>query len=307
MKVTRQAFESACADMKNRFVQPIFDALDNANLTLVCYSTLATCEKYAKVIPIGRYRLCYIDWWGVADTNGEGGAGSCRGRVRHLVLFILRQITESCRDKLAMNVNSDEAAVLGAALHGASLSRQFRTKNIKLSDIAPYDVQVSYLAEVKTDARTRRARSRRRRLRGAHGRARARRLRSDARTTFRSRFRTRNRRRADSPSTCSTRVSPASRRRSLISPRRAASIPVIKATILFSESGFVSVPEAVAYAELKDDSITGTRLLAVGCCLLIYAACRKAQGIIWRLVSGRWVNLDRGRIFVFVFCLTQGN
>ena len=31
-----------------------------------------------------------------------------------------------------MNVNSDEAAVLGAALHGATLSRQFRTKNIKL-------------------------------------------------------------------------------------------------------------------------------------------------------------------------------
>jgi len=34
-KVTRQAFESICADMKDRFVQPIFDALDNANLTLV--------------------------------------------------------------------------------------------------------------------------------------------------------------------------------------------------------------------------------------------------------------------------------
>lgn len=35
MKVTRQAFESTCADMKVRFVQPIYDALDNANLTLV--------------------------------------------------------------------------------------------------------------------------------------------------------------------------------------------------------------------------------------------------------------------------------
>ncbi len=52
-----------------------------------------------------------------------------------------------------MNVNADEAAVLGAALYGASLSRQFLTKNIKLSDIAPYDVQVSYFAEAKiTDA-----------------------------------------------------------------------------------------------------------------------------------------------------------
>ena len=36
MKVTGQAFESACVDMKVRFVQPIFDALDNANLSLVC-------------------------------------------------------------------------------------------------------------------------------------------------------------------------------------------------------------------------------------------------------------------------------
>lgn len=51
--------------------------------------------------------------------------------------------------KLAFNVNADEAAVLGAALHGASLSRQFRTKDIRITDIGPYDVQVSYQAEVK--------------------------------------------------------------------------------------------------------------------------------------------------------------
>jgi hypoxia up-regulated 1 len=35
MKVARQAFEDICSDMKVRFVQPIYDALDNANLTLV--------------------------------------------------------------------------------------------------------------------------------------------------------------------------------------------------------------------------------------------------------------------------------
>lgn len=34
--------------------------------------------------------------------------------------------------------------------------------------------------------------------------------------------------------------------------------PVVKATIRLSPSGFVSVPEAWAYAELKDDSIAGT-------------------------------------------------
>ena len=51
--------------------------------------------------------------------------------------------------KLAFNVNADEAAVLGAALHGAGLSRQFKTKDIRLTDIAPYDIQVSYIAESK--------------------------------------------------------------------------------------------------------------------------------------------------------------
>jgi len=34
--------------------------------------------------------------------------------------------------------------------------------------------------------------------------------------------------------------------------------PVVKATISLSESGFISVTDAVAYGEIKDDSITGT-------------------------------------------------
>lgn len=33
--------------------------------------------------------------------------------------------------------------------------------------------------------------------------------------------------------------------------------PVVKATLTLSESGFVSVTNAIAYGEIKDDSITG--------------------------------------------------
>jgi hypoxia up-regulated 1 len=55
-------------------------------------------------------------------------------------------------DKIAVNVNADEAAVFGAALHGASLSRQFRTKEIKVTDVLPYDIQVAYEAETKSGA-----------------------------------------------------------------------------------------------------------------------------------------------------------
>ncbi|KAH9041206.1 heat shock protein 70 family, partial [Lactarius pseudohatsudake] len=118
MKVTRQAFEGACADMKVWFVQPIFDALNNSNLTLVSDRPIST-------------QLCYID-----------GGATWVPMVRAPLAAAVGDY--SSRDKIAMDVNSDEAAVLAAAL--ASLSRQFHTKNIKLSDIAPYDVQVSYLA-----------------------------------------------------------------------------------------------------------------------------------------------------------------
>lgn len=41
--------------------------------------------------------------------------------------------------------------VAGAALHGASLSKQFKTKDIKIQDIGAYNIQVSYPAELKSE------------------------------------------------------------------------------------------------------------------------------------------------------------
>ena len=212
-----------------------------------------------------------------------------------------------------MNVNSDEAAVLGAALHGASLTRQFRTKNIKLSDIAPYDIQVSYLAETKhTDAPGA--------PRTITSTAFARGSRTGTRktVTFRRKndfslaFSYKEPPAGDFPvDLLDARISGVAE--ALANITEAGGIdPVIKATILFSESGFMSVPEAVAYAELKDDSITGTSCLftfPARCCFAhIYARVhRKVQGIIWRIVGGRWINFDRGRVFVFVICLSQGD
>jgi len=38
---------------------------------------------------------------------------------------------------------------------------------------------------------------------------------------------------------------------------RGAVDPVVKATLTLSESGFVSVSDAFAYGEIKDESITG--------------------------------------------------
>ena len=41
---------------------------------------------------------------------------------------------------------------------------------------------------------------------------------------------------------------------------RGAADPVVRATVRLSESGFVSVPDAVAFGDIKDESLTGTRL-----------------------------------------------
>lgn len=38
---------------------------------------------------------------------------------------------------------------------------------------------------------------------------------------------------------------------------RGATEPVVKATVALSDSGFVSIKDAHAYAEVKDDSLTG--------------------------------------------------
>jgi hypoxia up-regulated 1 len=120
-KVTRATFEKACEDLQPKFIQPIFDALNAAGLDMSNVTSL--------IFTGGSTRTPMIQA-AVKAAFGE--------------------------DKLAYNVNADEASVLGAALHGASLSRQFKTKNIKLNDISPYDVQASYAAAASsTTARPR--------------------------------------------------------------------------------------------------------------------------------------------------------
>ncbi len=89
MKVTRQVFESTCADMKVRFVQPIYDALDNANLTLVRRVLLMRHRSASLIIElIGGCRFSHIDGWGYAYTDGQGCAGSNRGRVCSPSVFV---------------------------------------------------------------------------------------------------------------------------------------------------------------------------------------------------------------------------
>ena len=48
----------------------------------------------------------------------------------------VRSVLGDAEDRIAQNVNTDEAAVLGAAFYGAGLSRQFKMKNIEVVEAA---------------------------------------------------------------------------------------------------------------------------------------------------------------------------
>ncbi|KAG5646180.1 hypothetical protein DXG03_004233 [Asterophora parasitica] len=221
-KVTRAQFETACSDLKAKFAQPIYDALNAAGLTL---------DNITSVLLVG----------GTTRTP------------------MLQKAVKAAvgAEKIALNVNADESPVLGAAFYGASLSRQFKTKNIKVSDISLHDVEVAYFAAPTTAAS---------------------RPRSITTLIF------------PSGSKVGTKKTLTFKRKEdftlffdykhLIAPgypqrifeseitgvsealgnltERGAVDPVVKATLLLSDSGFVSVSEAVAYGEIKDDSLTGS-------------------------------------------------
>ncbi|KIM26563.1 hypothetical protein M408DRAFT_330520 [Serendipita vermifera MAFF 305830] len=117
--VTRAEFEEACADLTPRFTRPIQDALTDAKLELSDITSI--------VLAGGASRVPLVQT-AIKVTFGE--------------------------DKIAHNVNADEAAVLGAAFYGASLSSRFKTKEIKIQDrhVLP-EIQLSFTGETKRGKR----------------------------------------------------------------------------------------------------------------------------------------------------------
>ncbi|RVD87413.1 uncharacterized protein DFL_001649 [Arthrobotrys flagrans] len=61
--------------------------------------------------------------------------------------FVQKILTELVGDKLSKNVNGDEAAVMGATFRGASLSKLFRVKDIRVTDVSSYTVGMRYTSE----------------------------------------------------------------------------------------------------------------------------------------------------------------
>ena len=109
-KFTRQELEENSKDLLDRVGGPVTSVLKNSNMTLDQVSSL--------VLVGGGIRIPAIQ---TVLSNLVGA------------------------DKIARNVDGDEAAVFGAVYHAASISAQFRTRRgIKVKDIASRPISIEY-------------------------------------------------------------------------------------------------------------------------------------------------------------------
>lgn len=110
-ELTREQLEKAAEaeGMVPRFTQPIHDALMQAGLTI---------DQLDSVILIGGSSRVPIVQAAVASVVGE--------------------------HRIAKNLNADEAVVMGAALYGAGLTPGFRAKDICVTDVVEYGVDLTY-------------------------------------------------------------------------------------------------------------------------------------------------------------------
>ncbi|KAF9412538.1 hypothetical protein BGZ94_001010 [Podila epigama] len=114
IKVTRAELEALSQDLIDRVRGPIDVALKEANMKIADIQSL--------VLVGGGVRTPAIQA-SLANIVGE--------------------------DKIAKNVNGDEAAVMGAVFRAAGLSRQFKVKEVRLKDISLHPIEVKYSGESK--------------------------------------------------------------------------------------------------------------------------------------------------------------
>jgi hypoxia up-regulated 1 len=181
-------------------------------------------------------------------------------------------------DKIAVNVNADEAAVLGAALYGAGLSPQFRTKDIRVIDTTVHDVLAAYPAEKGTKTLSATI--------FPHG------AKTGTRKTMSFK------RKEDFALTLAYKQPPAPGFPTQLLEAHilgvaaavknltdmGATETTVKATLALSESGFASVKEAVVVGEVKEDeSFTGMHVFSrPKACQL--TTIRQAEGLFRGLV-----------------------
>jgi hypoxia up-regulated 1 len=130
-RISRTQLEEACASFAGKFGGPIQDALSKAGLKLVSSKALDTSSAGHKLIA-------------AVTQNDINSLILFGGNTR--VPFVQTAIKAALggnEDKIAQNVNTDEAAVLGAAYYGASQGRSVVSK-LKLKVVEGLGWDVAY-------------------------------------------------------------------------------------------------------------------------------------------------------------------
>ncbi|KAJ1562472.1 Hypoxia up-regulated protein 1 [Nowakowskiella sp. JEL0078] len=118
--VTREELENLCIDLFDRVDGPIKKVLEKTGLSLTEIDSLVLV-----------------------------GGGT---RVPKVQAVLGKFVGD---EKVAKNVNADEAAVLGAGFRAAGLSAQFRVREIKVKDIVEMPIEVVYEVEPQEGVTTR--------------------------------------------------------------------------------------------------------------------------------------------------------
>ncbi|KAI9298831.1 actin-like ATPase domain-containing protein [Neoconidiobolus thromboides FSU 785] len=105
-KITREEFEKASEDLFERVLNPIKDILDSSKLTI---------DQIDSIILVG------------------GGV-----RIPKIQAALVKFAGEK---KISQSVNGDESAAIGATFRGASLSSQFKVKDIRLKEANTYPIE----------------------------------------------------------------------------------------------------------------------------------------------------------------------
>eukprot|EP01135_Chromosphaera_perkinsii_P004797 Nk52_evm28s296 gene=Nk52_evmTU28s296 len=109
LEITREQFETMCADLLDRVQRPVTDVLKYVDMNI---------EEVAQMILVG---------------------GTTRvPRVQQLLLEV------NAGRELGKSINADEAPALGAVFQAAALSRAFRVKDIVVKDASMFPISVSY-------------------------------------------------------------------------------------------------------------------------------------------------------------------
>ncbi|CAE6459280.1 unnamed protein product [Rhizoctonia solani] len=223
-RLERKEFDKATEDLFWRFQQPMLDAIDGTDVGLADIESV--------ILHGGNTRVPFV------QTVLKSTVGSA---------------------KIATNVNADEACVLGTAFYGASLSRQFRTKPIKVQDAVVREVFLSYTAENKgKDGNPRTITNVVFPVRSATGVKKTltfkRKQDFDVVVGFKE-IEPAGQPGANVPTLQYTISGVEAAYNNLT--ERGATDAAVKITVLYSESGLASITEAAVVGTVKDDSFTG--------------------------------------------------